>query len=217
MINNVHNFTKKLGAMLRYFHKPADEEIKDVWFMICNQALTDEEFDKAFELVIRRSSFLPPIDDFIKLVKGDRALWEEMEAEIIWEHLIDLSQIATSTWKPDVERRRGYLETLKPAYAHGLSRIGGLVSLGNVPVESTHWKKKDFMMYVSKYKQMEQFEAEQEQQAAIAPSTLPALSHGVGGFIELRSMETGAAVTVDRRGGSNGLGSISMADVDVGF
>jgi len=215
MINNVHNFTKKLTALLAYFQKPLSEEIKDVWFLVCNQALTDEEFDKAFELTIRRSSFLPPTDEFVNLVKGDRALFEEYEDSEVWHQIKVLIQIAKSTDKVDTERRRAYIASLAPVHAHALSRTGTLAEMSFLP--NLEWKRSEFLDHCKMYRSIQCQQKGGKEAQAIAPSTLPALSHGVGGIIELRTVETGEAVTLDGRSRFNGLGNISIADIDVGF
>jgi hypothetical protein len=217
MIIDVDNFTKKLTALLRYFHKPLDEPIKDVWFLVCNEALNDEEFNRAFELVIRKSDFLPPVDGFVKLVKGDRALKDEFESEEVWERLIELSAIATSTRPEHIEERKAYIKTLKPIYAHGLNKIGGLTSLGAVAPEDTHWRKRDFLTYVSKYRQV----TEGREAEALTPPSMPSptLPQGDRPELEINSLEwhLEAMNTAKSPRRSDGLGKISISDIDVGF
>ena len=217
MITNLEDFTKRLRSLLKYYHKPTDDFIEDTWFSVCNQFLTDQEFLEGAILCMRRRDFLPPIDEFIKLVKGTHEVVSDFEAAEIWDRIVSFLGRASSSLPEHAIPRRAFLDALPPVYTYALNKVGGLAGLGYAPVDQLVWKRKEFMGFCKSYRQVEELKEEgkaritaaaiggDEAVKALPQSTLDAIAFDVVDTPE-RELEPVAAPSR-----SNGLTSIGDA------
>lgn len=166
-IANIEQFNRRLASLLRYYHKPVDELIQEIWFSACDAVLSDEEFFDAIALTLRKKDFLPPIDVFIKSVKGGELL-ADFQAGEVWEKIVMLSAIATSSREEHKIERLLFVDSLAPAYRHALDRLGGLAAIGLVPVENLHWKQKEFISCSKNFQQVEELRKEGNERASAA-------------------------------------------------
>lgn len=216
-ISDIETFSKRLTSLLKYYHKPVDDVIQDVWFTICDQLLTDEEFNQGMILTMRKKDFLPPIDEFIKLVKGNHEVLDEYEAGEIWEAIVSLLGGASSPLPEHATPRRAFLDSLAPVYTYALRKLGGLQSLSYAPVDQLVWKRKEFFGYCKSYRQVEELRHEGNERAkaaavagdkairALPQSTLDAVAFQLDNEPERELVEAAAPRS------NNGLTSIGDA------
>jgi hypothetical protein len=169
-ITDIEQFNQRLNSLLKYHHKYCDEFIAEVWFSVCNEHLTDEEFKEGCILVFRKKDFLPPLDDFVKLVKGETEALREYETGESWVKIIDLAEKASSQSPDHKAERRDVLASLAPAHSYALNHLGGLSALSQVSPADHHWKRKEFFHLCSTYQQVEEIRQAGRARQAIAIS-----------------------------------------------
>lgn len=154
MIKDIEVFTKHLSSLLKYYGKAVDDVTLDAWFVVCNESLSDSEFLEACLLVRRKKDFIPPIDGFISLVRGDAERLAEFESGETWDRIMKLTEIAHSRSPEHKEARAAFFSVLQPQYDYALKKLGGLVALGLCPKVELHWKRKEFMDHVKLFREI---------------------------------------------------------------
>lgn len=155
-INNVEQFSERLVSLLRYYNKPCDGFVQEAWLGECDKHLTDAEFYEGCILTIRKREFLPPVDEFIKLLKGDSTVLDEFEAVEAWDEIVSLMGISSSGDRRDTDRIMVFMQATAPAPLYALKKLGGLYKLAQLPEKNLEWKRKEFMELCRLYCQVEQ-------------------------------------------------------------
>lgn len=159
-IENVKLFGSRLASFLKYFNKPCDDFVQEAWLSECDKHLSDQEFYDGCILTIRKCQFLPPVDDFIKLVKGSSTALTEFETAEAWDIIVQLLGIVSSRSERDQGRISIFGDTAAPAHLYALNKLGGLFKLSQLPEEDLHWKRKEFMEFCQLYEQVEEMRRE---------------------------------------------------------
>lgn len=149
MIQDIERFTRILGDLLAYYHKPMNTTVSDRWFIRCNQELTDLEFAECVGLCLDEKAYLPPINEFIGLVRGDAKALDEVGALEAWGAIeASLGQASSPDY---AEAREDLIESLTPAQASALRQLGGIFKLSMISPKDLEWKRKEFLQMVKTY------------------------------------------------------------------
>jgi hypothetical protein len=117
------------------------DRVYEVWFKVVSSGLRDDrELKIAYERAIAERSFLPTPNEFVALVRGDRAMLQEFQIAEDWERITTAFNLLSA---PRHEREEFY-SSLSTEGRWALEKLGGLRSLGNVPPDQLDWKLKRF-------------------------------------------------------------------------
>ncbi len=153
MIHDIEQFTKVLKELLEYYGKPANETAISVWFSVCSESLTDEEFLQAVTLCMRQRDRIPAIDEFVGLLKGDPNALENIALQDAWKSILEAAAIANSRDKDHTAFRLKVKESLTPAQSYALTQLGNFTGLGELSSEDLVWRQKRFVQLCKSYEQ----------------------------------------------------------------
>jgi hypothetical protein len=154
MIRDIEQFTKVLKELLEYYGKPANETAISVWFSVCNQNLTDEEFLQTVTLCMRQRDRVPAIDEFVGLLKGDPVALEDIALQDAWKSILEAAAISNSQDKDHTAFRAAVLnQMLTDSQRYALQQLGGFSRLGELGADDLTWKCKDFYRLCKSYNQ----------------------------------------------------------------
>lgn len=145
MILDQIQFNRLLTDLLAYYGKPINETVQAAWFVACSEDLDDDRFSAAVVACFRECRFMPTINEFIALVKGDNEALETEGNIKAWEAIMEGAKIAGSLREDHIEQRSQITQSLNPAQRRALYLVGGFTKIGELPQNDLHWRRKEFL------------------------------------------------------------------------
>lgn len=142
----------KLSDLLEFYGKPINGLVIQAWIgTVADAGLSLEEFSNACVSCLRQNKFMPSIDEFMDIIRGDIKVLEAASNANAWSLVLEASAISTSQTPEHHRRRYEIIQQLTSAQERALKSVGGFYSLGQLSPRDLQFRQRDFIQHCETY------------------------------------------------------------------